>query len=97
MLTFFSPAKEERLHPHILVSRTLSQHVFSDSPLLKDQLPTSLKLITTKKFLELEKILSCSRSSGEGIGNPLQYSCLENPMDREAWWAIIRGVTKSQT
>ena len=31
------------------------------------------------------------RSSGEGNGNPLQYSCLGNPMDREAWWAIVIG------
>ena len=30
-------------------------------------------------------------------GNPLQYSCLGNPMDRETWWAIVRRVTKSQT
>ena len=37
------------------------------------------------------------RSSGEGNGNPLQYSCLENPMDRGAWWATVRGVAKSQT
>ena len=37
------------------------------------------------------------RSSREGNGNPLQYSCLENPMDKGAWWAIIHGVTKSQT
>ena len=37
------------------------------------------------------------RSSGEGNGNPLQYSCLENPMDRGAWWATVHGVTKSQT
>ena len=29
-------------------------------------------------------------------GNPLQYSCLENPMDRGAWWATVQGVTKSQ-
>ena len=36
------------------------------------------------------------RSPGEGSGNPLQYSCLENPMDRGAWWAAIRGVTKSR-
>ena len=36
-------------------------------------------------------------SSGEGNGNPLQYSCLENSMDREAWWAIVHGVTKSRT
>ena len=34
-------------------------------------------------------------SPGEGHGNPLQYSCLENPMDREAWWATILGVAKS--
>ena len=37
------------------------------------------------------------RSPGEENGNLLQYSCLENPMDRGAWWAIIVGVTKSQT
>ena len=33
----------------------------------------------------------------EGNGNPLQYSCLENPMDREAWQATVHGVAKSQT
>ena len=37
------------------------------------------------------------RSPGEGNGNPLQYSCLENPMDGGAWWATIQGVTKSRT
>ena len=36
------------------------------------------------------------RSTGEGNGNPFQYSCLENSMDREAWWATFHGVTKSQ-
>ena len=36
------------------------------------------------------------RSPGEGNGNPLQYSCLENPIDRGAWWATVLGVTKSQ-
>ena len=35
------------------------------------------------------------RSPGEGNGNPLQHSCLGNPMDREAWWAIVHGVTQS--
>ena len=38
--------------------------------------------------------LSCI---GEGNGNPLQCSCLENPRDREAWWAAVYGVTQSQT
>ena len=37
------------------------------------------------------------RSSGGGKGNPLQYSCLEKPMDREAWQATMDGVAKSQT
>ena len=34
---------------------------------------------------------------GEGNGNPLQYSCLENPVYREAWWAAVHGVTQGQT
>ena len=37
------------------------------------------------------------RSPGEGNGNPLQYSCLENPMDGGAWWATVHGVAKGQT
>ena len=37
------------------------------------------------------------RSPGEGNGNPLQYSFLENPMDREALWATVQGVAKSRT
>ena len=37
------------------------------------------------------------RFPGEGNGNPFQYSCLENPMDRGAWQATVHGVAKSQT
>ena len=37
------------------------------------------------------------RSPGGGHGNPLQYSCLENPTDRGAWWATFHGVAKSRT
>ena len=37
------------------------------------------------------------RSSGRGNGNPLQYSCLENPTERGAWWATVHGLTKSWT
>ena len=37
------------------------------------------------------------RSPGEGNGNPLQYSCLENSMDRGAWWVTVHGVAKSNT
>ena len=37
------------------------------------------------------------REEGEGNGTPLQYSCLENPMDGGAWWAVVHGVAKSRT
>ena len=46
---------------------------------------------------DLGSIPGLGRSPGEGNGNPLQYSCLENPMDRGAWWATVHGVLKSQT
>ena len=39
-------------------------------------------------------ILGSERSPGEGNSNPLQYSCLENPKDRGAWWATSRGIAK---
>ena len=45
----------------------------------------------------LGSIPGLGRSPGGGNDNPLQYSCLENPTDREVWWATVHGVTKSQT
>ena len=42
-------------------------------------------------------ILGSGRSPGGGHGDPLQSSCLENPMDRGAWWATVHGVAQSQT
>ena len=46
---------------------------------------------------DMSSIPELGRSPGIGNGNPLQYSCLENFMDRGAWRATVRGVTKSQT
>ena len=46
---------------------------------------------------DLGLIPGLGRSRGEGNGNPLQYSCLENPMDGGAWWATVHGVTESDT
>ena len=54
--------------------------------LIKAILQTSFQIISVSAF---------SLGSGEGNGNPLQYSCLENPMDGGAWWAIVHGVTES--
>ena len=46
---------------------------------------------------DLGSIPGSGRSHGEGNGNPLQYSCLENPMDRGAWWAAVHRVAESDT
>ena len=44
---------------------------------------------------DTSSIPESGRSPGGGPGNPLQSSCLENPMDRGAWWAVVHGVTES--
>ena len=46
---------------------------------------------------DLGSIPGSGSSPGEGNGNPLQYSCLENPKDGGAWWASVPGVAKSRT
>ena len=48
-------------------------------------------------IIDVGWIPGLGRSPGGRHGNPLQYSCLENPMDREAWWATVHGVAKSWT
>ena len=58
------------------------------SCLIDTETPTKWKNLTTR---------SPDCSCGEGNGTPPQYSCLENPMDRGAWWAAVHGVTKSRT
>ena len=52
---------------------------------------------TRLKQLSSSSSSGSRHNSGEGNGTPLQYSCLENPMDGEAWWAAVHGVTKSRT
>jgi len=48
-------------------------------------------LSTKERYVgDAGSIPGSGRSPGEGHGNPLQYSCLENPMDREAWWATVQ-------
>ena len=54
-------------------------------------------LLPFSPFLPSFELIVSSPFLGEGNGTPLQYSCLENPMDGGAWWAEVHGVTKSQT
>ena len=56
-----------------------------------------LKHLPAMRETWVGSIPGSGRSSGEGNGNPLQDSCLENPMDGGAWWAIVHGVAKSRT
>ena len=60
-------------------------------------LPGSDGKASARNAGDLGSIPGLGRSPGEGNGNPLQYSCLENSMDGGAWWATVHGVTKSQT
>ena len=52
---------------------------------------------TAGDIRDVGSVPGLGRSPGEGHVNPLQYSCLENPMDRRAWWAIVHRVAKSWT
>ena len=64
---------------------------------------TTAKTITLTIWIFVGKVMSLLFNMlsryiiGEGNGTQLQYSCLENPMDRGAWWAAVHGVAKSQT
>ena len=57
----------------------------------------SLQSISHNSMWPLERIALITHNFREGDGTPLQYSCLENPMDGGAWWAAVRGVVKSRT
>ena len=54
-------------------------------------------LANARDLRDAGSIPGLGRSPGEGLGNPPQYSCLENPLGRGALWATVHGVTKSQT
>ena len=54
-------------------------------------------LITKSSLKQVAHFRSARMVQGEGYGTPLQYSCLENPMDGGAWWAAVHGVAKSRT
>ena len=85
---FSSEAPEKAMTPH---SSTSAWKIpWMEEP---GRLQSRLESDTTER-LDFHFSLSCT---GEGNGNPLQCSCLENPKDRGAWWAAVYGVAESQT
>ena len=81
---------EKAMAPH---SSTLAWKILWMEEPGRLQSMRSLRLDTTER-LHFDFSLSCI---GEGNGNPLQCSCLENPWEGGAWWAVIYGVAQSQT
>ena len=69
------------------LSCPVARGIFPHSPVSKE---------SACNAVDLGSIPGSGRSPGEGNGNPLQYSCLENPMDRGVWQATVHGVTKSR-
>ena len=104
------PSPGNLLNPEIqCVSPALAGEFFTTEPLGKPII-LNIRRIKNTGFLNgsAGKESACNagdaglipgsgRSPGEGCGNPFQYSCLENSMDRGHWWAIVHMVTKSWT
>ena len=76
--------------------KTRLKEVKSPLGLLQLPLGSEVKNLPAKAG-DMGLIPGSGRFPGEGNGRPFQYSCLENPMDRGAWWAPVHGVTKSWT
>ena len=99
-LSGYSPAQTQ---PHTCVPGFLVSHVFSWNPGSQAEgLPCSQPVLHSTLWrsdhrLNLRGGKGIKGQEEEGHGNPLQYSCLENPMDRGVWWTTVHGVAKSWT
>ena len=93
------------LHHFIELAKKLASPMHSCQQCVGSYVSLSLPTFATVHFYCNHPhgctVVSCGfnfhLANGEGNGNPLQYSCLDNPMDREAWWATVHGVAKNQT
>ena len=75
----------------------MSHIIFFDFLFIKVALVVKGPPAIAGNIRDADSIPGSGISPGGGHGNPLQYSCLENSMDRRAWWATVHGATKSQT
>ena len=89
----------EYFEPFPLISTSLLYVIFLCQLLRPPQVAPEVKNLSAKAgdVGDMGSFAWWGRFLGGGHGNPLQYSCLENPMDREAWTATVHRVTKSQT
>ena len=85
-LLLLLPSRIKRLLPSVLLG-------FQMVPVVKKK----KKKKTLSSAGDMGSALGLERSSGGRNGNPLPYSCLENPMGRGAWWTTVHGVTESDT
>ena len=83
----------KKLHQANTVRKEQSQNLIPEV-LDKDGRRKVIRSLSSPSIWENDKT---QKSEGEGNGNPLQYSCLENPIDRGAWWAAVHTVAKSRT
>ena len=79
------------LRIHLLLLRRTKHYKYAR------KISTYVKVTCLNKLIHVTEICHIAEEFGGGNGNPLQYSCLENPVDRGAWWAAVHGVTWSQT
>ena len=82
--------------PHLRIQSTMNCAVLQYMGLARG-LPGKESVCNAGNIGDSGSIPGSERSPRGGHGNPLQYSCLENPRDRRAWWATVHGVTKSCT
>ena len=85
-------SNKQELRDHLRITSFLLPWLASQVTLVVKNLPAN-----AGDLRHVGLIPGLGRFPGEEHGNPLQYFCLENPMDRGAWWATVHGVTKSQT
>ena len=89
-------------HPYMITGKTITLTVQTFVSKIMSQLVNTWSMFVTSKESACNagdpgSIPRSGRSPGEGHDSSLQYSCLENSMDREAWWATVHGVAKSWT
>ncbi|KAB0355239.1 hypothetical protein FD755_022698, partial [Muntiacus reevesi] len=92
----FMSCFRQRLYRSMQLSELIELNLYKmfTAALVHNSQRTQMSACDAGAFEDLASIPGSGRSLGEGNGNPLQYSCLENPMDRGTWQTTVHGVTR---